>query len=213
MAFPILPRPRVVASFGVTAGLLTVAAAPPAHAQSLRVGGGVAAPLEPSAFTDLYSLGFHGGLELMDTVGKSKRTALGFAVYHHRFAIDTEGVRDQWRAQGVPNDVPYEIHGGTFVATEAYFYARYAFARSGASPFLLGGAGAGITDATKLTVRLGDTTKETDAKANVDPMMTIGLGIDIPLGPVKLFGQARVSLILTDGDNTIMTPITVGVGF
>lgn len=70
----------------------------------------------------------------MDTVGKSKRTALGFAVYHHRFAIDTEGVRDQWRAQGVPNDVPYEIHGGTFVATEAYFYARYALARSGASP-------------------------------------------------------------------------------
>ena len=70
MAFPILPRPRVVASFGVAAGLLTVAAAPPAHAQSLRVGGGVAAPLEPSAFTVLYSLGFDGDLELMDTLGK-----------------------------------------------------------------------------------------------------------------------------------------------
>ncbi|MBK7580683.1 MAG: hypothetical protein IPI67_10805 [Myxococcales bacterium] len=184
-----------------------------AHAQEGRIGGGIALPVEPSGFTDLYNIGFHGGVELGGRVGKSKKTTIGGAVYHHRFPLDTEGVLNKWYGLGVPKGTPYSIDGGTYVLTEIFVAMRAQVADGGVQPFFLGGVGLGVSDITQLQLRLGDTSRNTNTSAETDPMVTLGFGVDVPVGAIKLFGQARVSMVFTEGDNTLLLPITAGVAF
>ena len=184
-----------------------------AQAQEGRIGGGIALPIEPSGFTDLYNLGFHGGVELGGRVGKTKKTSIGGAIYHHRFPLDTEGVLNKWYGLGVPKGTPYDIDGGTYVLTEVFVAMRTQVGDGSVQPFFLGGIGLGFSDVTQLKLRLGDTSRTTDTSGETDPMVTLGFGVDVPLGGIKLFGQARVSMVFTEGDNTLLLPITAGVAF
>lgn len=203
----------------MVAGVFAASVTSPAPAQEGRIGGGVAFPMQPSEFTDLYDVGFHGGVELGGRLGKQKkselrRTFIGGAVYHHRFPLDTQGVVDRWRAAGMPPDTEYSIDGGTYVLTEVFVSLRHDLGTGPVRPFLLAGAGMGFSDITRLEVTLDGKSDSVETSGENDPMLTLGLGADIPVGgSLRVFAQARVSLVTTKGDNTLLAPITAGIAF
>ena len=166
--------------------------------------------MEPDEFTDQNPLGFHGGFELGDALGKKRRAHLAFGLYHHRFPVDVDAIRE---AAGIPAALDLSIDGGTFVLTEVFAFFRYDFTESSVRPYVLGGLGAAHFDITDVTVKVGDETTRGTVDSEIDVGLSGGLGVTVPTGPVDLFAQARFTMVLNEGDNIVMAPITIGVGF
>lgn len=187
--------------------------APQAEAQELRVGGGIGLPMQPSAFTDYWGLGFHGGAELGGAVGKKKTTSIGVAAYHHRFPLDSDAYVEGLRARGVLGNESYSLEGGTFILTEVFAVMHNELGSGSVRPYLVSGLGLGFVDASKLVLTIGDVTREVSVTGETDFMATLGLGVRAPVGPISVFAQARIALVFTEGDDTMLAPITAGVVF
>ncbi len=194
-------------------GCAVFAATPPAEAQELRLGGGLSVPVGPDTFTDLYNLGWHGGLEFGDSFGRLRRGHAALMVTHHRFAVDSEKY-----FTGLPPGA-VEIDGGTYAHTEMLLQFRYDLMTKEVRPYLLGGVGAAHIDITDVTLTAvqgsfnGDKTRSASFESEMHGAFTLGVGAQYAVSPAfGLFGQVRIAVATTD-EMTVLLPVTLGVKF
>lgn len=194
----------------VTLGAAVLAWASGALAQEFRVGAGAALPIEPSGFTDLYDIGFHGGVEILGPVNRSKTTHMGVALYHHRFLLDEQGAMD---AAGAPPGTDLELSGGTYLITELFGQLRADFSSTPTRGYFIAGLGLAHQDSTDLSATVAGTTRTTSFDSETDPLLTLGVGLTHGLDGFALFAQVRVTTVFSDDEATRFVPITVGAQF
>jgi hypothetical protein len=211
----------------VAAALLAalLAAARPAAAQgglgvnpfSVGVSGGLSVPT--GDFSDVFASGFNvDGLLAVraPTLPVSLRIEAGY----QRFALK-ESVRDLLGQFGGSGDVTARILSGT--ANVVYGFTIPA---SPVRPYLIGGVGVYNLRArasgafAELAEEFGGTIEQSTTRLGLNG----GLGLDVPLAGITVFGEARVHTIFTPserdpdtgerfGGRTTIVPLKIGVRF
>jgi len=166
----------------------------PAKPFTVYVGGGLSMPVSPSAFDDLYKMGFHGSGGVGFTVSPMFQV-IG-RVEYHTWGLDKEkyGISD--------------VEGGSFKVIAFGADGKFAFGVPGApiKPFVLGGVG-------MANISVSDFEYEGETIATIpsetDFYVAFGGGVEFK----NFFAQFRYVHIMTEGDATGTVPITVGVKF
>ncbi len=83
------------------------------------------------------------------------------------------------------------------------------------SPYLTGGIGLAQLSSGDLTVKYNGVVQGNVPKVDGETKtaLNVGAGVDLKLGGIALFAEAKYTWILTEGEKTGYIPITVGITF
>jgi hypothetical protein len=180
---------KSLAVFGVVAAM----AAGEASAQSpasFGIGGGVSIP--SGSTSDALSTGWHG-IALVRYMPAT--VAVGFQIdgMYHRLGVEDGGL---------DLDLSTQIINGTANVVFAFPVSEETRFR----PYLIGGGGIYNFDLK------GDDAPST-TESSTDWGLNVGAGFDIGFGGGTLFLEGRFHNVFTDGDDTKLIPITLGIRF
>ncbi len=195
-----------------------------------RFGLGFALPALSSTFTDAYTVGYQGALELGYQLGPSARYHLALAAAHSRFFLDdpsfAQGTASRLNA-GLPDGsvgvdaTNVDVDGGALPTTELLAQLRWDMATGDWRPYLLGAAGAALffPRVARFVAPVPSTEGGREPSAvrgehvwedDVAPVLSAGVGLTDPTGPFALFAQLRFSWAPGSEASARWISVTVG---
>jgi Outer membrane protein beta-barrel domain len=177
----------------------------------LYLGGGVAFPVNPSTFKDIYKMGYNG------TGGIGFKFAPGLSVIftasYSSFPIDQSGIITK---AGIPAGVSVSVDGGTITALDFAGNIKYSFMPKGTSLYVVASAGYLSMSASDITIKVtsGGNTQTFTEKPNTESAFStsIGAGVDFPVSAkLGIFVEGRYAIAFTSGESTSYVPVKAGV--
>lgn len=163
--------------------------------------------------SSVYGWGYGGGahvdLNLM-------MITLRFSGDYITFAPDEDKYRNELAQLLGSAAAGYSIDGGNVNVLSASVNAKWTILPIPVvKPYLTGGIGLVQVSSGDLTVRLNGNPVGTFPKVQGETKTAFnaGAGVDLSLGPVTLFAEARYTWIMTEGSTTNYLPISVGITF
>ena len=176
------------------------------------IGGGIETPISPSAFSDIFDLGFTGKLAAGYFV--SPQLALGANLSYNRFGLNESGFMKEI---GVPVDPNLTISGGDLSIFEFAGVGKYYLMPRERSTnfYILGGPGVAVSRIGEITVKSPDgTSTSEDSSSETDFLLTGGIGLKQQLNSnLGLFVEGRYSYIFTADESTSYLPVRIGFIF
>jgi hypothetical protein len=185
------------------------AAAKPAKTMEFGVDAGVAVPLSPSGFTDDNGIGFGGGAFGRYIINKT--TSVGLAVAYNTFSGKSVTM------YGAAVDAP------SFGNFDILAQGKIKLGTGSATPYVLGGVGLAFSSFGDTTVTIPGydygygisspaITETVSGGSTTNLELQPGFGVEFGT-KTKFFAEAKLSIILSSGDTTMLLPINVGVQF
>ncbi len=177
----------------------------------LYLGGGVAFPVGPSTFKDIWKMGYNGtgGIGFTFAPGLS----VIFTASYSSFPIDQSGIITK---AGIPAGVSVSVDGGTITALDFAGNIKYSFMPKGTSLYVVASAGYFSMSASDITIKVssGGSSQNFTEKPDAESAFStsIGAGVDFPVGAkLGIFVEGRYFIAFTSGGNTSYVPVRAGV--
>jgi opacity protein-like surface antigen len=163
--------------------------------------------------SSVYGNGLGGGLHLdVDLM----MITLRFSGDYVTFAPDEDKYRSEL-ARLLGSAAPgFSIEGGKINILSVNANVKWALLPLPVvSPYLTGGIGLAQLSSGDLTVKYNGSPVGNVPKVDAETKtaVNVGAGVDLKLGGIALFAEAKYTWILTEGDKTGYIPITVGITF
>lgn len=166
-----------------------------------------------SSISSVYGSGWGGGAHLdVDLLMVSLR----FSGDYVTFSPDQDKYRNELAMLLGNAAAGYSIDGGNVNILSVNANLKWALLPIPVvSPYLTGGIGLAQQSTGDLTVRYNGTSVGGFPKVEGETKtaVNLGAGVDLKLGGVALFAEAKYSWILTGGKSTKYIPISVGITF
>jgi hypothetical protein len=200
-----------LASLALAAGTLAAAALPQAARAQLSAGnplsvglsGGLAAPTSPLSNNVNSGYSVAGMLDVRPAAGPlSLRVEVGYDRFAYKDSYQTYLAR---------------LAGGSYEANTHYIrgnanlvYRLGSF--SGLRPYVTGGVGV-YNNANGESLNLNGATTTYNSGSTTKFGVNGGIGVDVPLSGITVFGEVRAHGVQTDGTPLTYVPVTVGIRF
>ena len=177
----------------------------------LYVNSGFSMPNSPSAFNDLWNIGYNAGCGIGYTVFDDKYELMLSADYNHLGFDESDFVA----SIGESSDGT-KVNGGATKITAVTFNIKHLLEENnwGIRSYLIGGAGIAFTSVEKIEIiRTNETVTYDDKDTNNDPTASLGFGATVPINNLTVFAEVRYQLIIHDNDNRSLFPVKIGLVF